>query len=78
MDGNGSSLWIDVANRCLERAKELLEKETAPTCEEIGAATSLINAAVSMDQMDLQWEAQNRSGAALWTGRASRRTSQGS
>ncbi len=62
-------LWAEVGRKCLERAKEILDKETSLTCEEVSEAGRLIDCAVAMDLQNLRWEERSLSCAEGQTGR---------
>lgn len=61
---NAVDLWLEVGNKCLKRASELLDSEAAPITETSAAVKRLVEAAVMMDDLNLRWAIQNRSGAA--------------
>ena len=72
------NLWEDVGNLSLAKAKELLEKmNTAPTPEGIEAVERLVGIAVKIDMLNLQWEVQSRSAAAVSRGRSFRLKGEG-
>lgn len=59
-------LWMDVGNKCLEKASALLEDEAAPTAETAGAVRELVKTAIEIDLLNLRWAQQSRSGAAVF------------
>lgn len=61
-------LWIEVGNKCLRRASELLDSETTPTAATAEVVKSLVETAISMDLLNLRWAIQNRSCAAVFRG----------
>lgn len=61
-----SSLWEQVGNRCLELAKQALNKETAPTEATVETVERLVGIAISIDDLNLRWAKQNRYGAAAY------------
>ncbi len=65
---NTIDLWHEVGNKCLKRASELLDNEAAPITETSAAVKRLVEAAVMMDDLNLRWAIQNRSGAAASQG----------
>ena len=68
---NAVDLWLEVGNKCLKRASELLDNEAAPITETSAAVKRLVEAAVMMDDLNLRWAIQNRSGAAVFRDRPS-------
>ena len=65
------NLWVEVGNKCLRRASELLDSETTPTAATAEVVKSLVETAISMDLLNLRWAIQNRSGAAVFRDRPS-------
>ncbi len=65
------NLWFDVGTKCLTHAKELLDRETAPTAATVETAQKLVHMAIEIDALNLQWEQQSRYGAAAFGGRPS-------
>ena len=45
-----NNLWIEVGNACLEKAKDLLQSS-----ERVSEARILIDAAVSLEMVNLRW-----------------------
>lgn len=43
-------LWGEIMRKCLERAKELMDKETAQTAETVEAVQKLIETAISISR----------------------------
>lgn len=43
------NLWFEVGNKCLERALELLNSETATTAETVATVKGLVDTAVELD-----------------------------
>ena len=65
------NLWEDVGNLSLAKAKELLEKmDTDPMETDLEMVERLVEIAVKIDMLDLQWEVQSRSAAAVSRGRS--------
>lgn len=64
------SLLEKVENECLNKALNLLESETIPTAATVGIAKTLIETAVSIGLLNLQWAEQIRFYASASTGRA--------
>ena len=58
-------LWDKIENRCLELAYKNLEKETAPTNEDIEAVRKYITVAKEIEIIKLHWAVQTRCGAAV-------------
>lgn len=67
------SLWEQVGSRCLELARRELNKETAPDAATLETVERLVEIAISIDELNLRWEAQTRYGAAAFEGLASGR-----
>lgn len=65
------NLWSDVGNRCLTLAKAALNSEAVPTAETVETAQRLVDMAVAIDTLNLQWELQSQSCAAAFPGRTS-------
>lgn len=55
------NLWIEVGNRCLFHAKEMLEPCGTVSIEVAHAAAELIQAAVEIDELNRRWASQTRS-----------------
>ena len=72
MPNEERELWAGFGNKCLQRASELLDDRTAPAAATAEAVGCLVEAAVLMDWINLQWAAQSRSAAAVSRGRAFR------
>lgn len=51
---NAVDLWLEVGNKCLKRASELLDSEAAPITETSAAVKRLVEAAVMMDNLNLR------------------------
>lgn len=68
MEDKKVNLWKQVGNQCLKSAFSLLEKETAPTEATVETVKSLVETAISIDMLNLQWVRQNRSRAAVFRG----------
>lgn len=68
------SLWERIGNKCLEKAENLINEETATTAETIEAVKSLVDIAISIDMLNLHWATQNRYGAELHKGQIFRQT----
>lgn len=68
-----NSLWEQVENRCLELAKQALNKENASTAVTVETVEQLIGIAIAIDDLNFRWTAQNRYGAAGSLGQASGR-----
>lgn len=60
------NLWEQVGNKCLKTALSILEKETAPTAATVETVKGLVETAISIDTLNLQWARQNRYGAAVF------------
>ena len=54
------NLWEEVGNYCLKQALEVLNKETIPSIEEVEIVSKLVNIAIAIDSLNLQWTAQSR------------------
>lgn len=61
-----NSLWEQVGNRCLELARQELNKETAPTAATVETAERLVRIAIAIDDLNLRWATQTRYGAAAF------------
>lgn len=68
-----NSLWEQVGNRCLELAKQELNKETAPTAATVETIERLVGIAISIDTLNLRWAQRTRYGEAAFEGLASGR-----
>jgi hypothetical protein len=68
-----NSLWEQVGNRCLELARQELNKEAAPTAATVETVERLVGIAISIDDLNLRWVAQTRYDAAAFEGLASGR-----
>lgn len=56
-----TNLWVEVGNRCLRHAIELLDVKTASIdMTDIEAAKRLVDIAVTIDSLELQWTSQTR------------------
>lgn len=56
---NPVNLWLEVGNKCLKRASELLDDKTASITETSAAVKQLVEAAVMMDDLNLRWTIQD-------------------
>ena len=65
------NLLASVGNKSLSAAEKLLDKETAPTGDTVETVKKLVDTAISIDLLNLQWAAQTRSGAAVFRGQSS-------
>ncbi len=70
-------LWTKIGNQCLNIAEAELEKMENPTDKSIDRVQRLIAIAISIDELNLRWEAQTRSGAAVFRGPVSVQTKAG-
>lgn len=50
------SLWKQASNQCLSKALALLESETAPTAATVETVKGLVETAIAIDTLELQWE----------------------
>ena len=66
------NLWAEIGNACLLKAIAMLKDETAPAEATVGTVKELIDIAISIDMLNLRWEAQSRYGAAAFPDRTSR------
>ncbi len=71
------NLWKKVGNKCLERALELLDEETALDDDKTGAIDKLTGIAISIDILNLRREEQNRYAGAVFRGQALNRKVKG-
>lgn len=62
------NLWEKVGTACLDKAMTLLEKETIPTAATVEMVRALVEAAVSIDSLNLRWEAEIQCGAPVSPG----------
>ena len=53
-----NNLWEQVGNRCLELARQELNKETAPAAATVETVERLVGIAISIDDLNLRWEVQ--------------------
>ena len=58
--GYKNDWWSIVGNGCLEWAAQLLNTETTPTEETVEMVSRLVNIAISIDTLNLHWEAQSQ------------------
>ena len=70
-------LWTKIGTQCLNIAAAELEKMENPTDKSIDRVQRLIAIAISIDELNLRWEAQTRSGAAVFRGPVSVQTKAG-
>lgn len=68
---NETDLWTEVGNRCLQRASELLDGETAPAAATAETVRCLVETAISIDMLNLRWAEQSRYGARAFPDRIS-------
>lgn len=61
-----AEIWFEIGNKCLTHANTLLEKETVPTIEVIKAVRELVEIAIEIDWLNLQWVQKNQSGVAVF------------
>lgn len=66
--GEKINLWEDVGNKCLERAKELLNDKKSLTEENSKIIYNLVSSAMAIDSLNLQWEMRNRYGERVLRG----------
>ena len=66
------NLWEQIGNKCLSYAIAMLKSETVPTAATAEIVKTLVETAISIDMLNLQWVRQNRYGAAGHSGRAFR------
>ena len=57
------SMWEEVGNKCLERAAELLDEKTAPAAVTAETVKLLVETAILIDLLNLQWEQKSQSAA---------------
>lgn len=55
------NLWVEVGNKCLQRASELLDDKTAPAAATAETVKILVEMAISMDVLNLRWAQQTQS-----------------
>lgn len=67
-------LWQKVGTKCLNQAIAVLDHTVTPTEEMANLVQTLVSVAIAIDQLNLQWAAQNRYGAAVYQDPASART----
>ena len=65
------NLWEQVGNKCLKAALFALEKETIPTAATVETVRGLVETAISIDMLNLQWAQKSRYGAAVFRGQPS-------
>ena len=56
------NLWAEVGNECLQKALSLLQKETVPTAGTVETVKNLVETAISIDMLNLQWTNKSQSG----------------
>lgn len=56
------NLWEIIGNLCLAKAEQLLKSETAPTAATAGTVKTLVETAIEIDRLNLQWAAQSQCG----------------
>jgi len=69
--------WEQIGNQCLKRALDLLQTKTTPTAATVEVVKGLVEIAVEIDMLNLQWAVQTRSGGAVWKGLPSERQEAG-
>lgn len=57
-----TNLWEEVGNECLKKALSLLKKETVPTAGTVETVKNLVETAISIDMLNLQWMNKSQSG----------------
>lgn len=65
------NLWEEVGNKCLTQAIEVLNKETIPNIENVEIVSKLVNTAIAIDSLNLQWAVQSRYGEQVFPHRLS-------
>lgn len=61
-----TDLWTEVANKCLSRALAILEANKTDGLFDSVEVQRLVQIAIAIDSLNLQWEQQNRYGAAVF------------
>ena len=69
------NLWLEVGNKCLKHASELLDHEYLVAAETAATVKCLVDAAVQIDLLNLRWEERTQLYAAASRGQASSRQS---
>ena len=67
-------LWLKIGNKCLSQAIAVLEHSVTPTEGMANLVQKLVSVAIAIDQLNRQWAAQTRYGAAVYQDPASART----
>ena len=73
MDPKERNLWELVGNACLEKALTILNKENHPDVEITRVVQNLVETAISIDTLNLQWQSQNQSCVGAYQGLVSLR-----
>lgn len=71
MEDKNKNLWELVGNMCLEKALTILKKENHLDVETTKVVRNLVEVAILIDSLNLQWQAQNQSGVGVSQGLAS-------
>lgn len=64
-------LWQKVGTKCLNQAIAVLDHTVTPTEEMANLVQKLVSVAIAIDQLNLQWAARTRCGAAVFRDPAS-------
>lgn len=65
----GLNIWEQVGNKCLSCALSILDEKTASTAATVEAVRNLVETAIEIDTLNLQWTVQTQSGEAVFGGR---------
>ena len=62
-------MWEQVGNKRLSCALSILDEKTASTAATVEAVRNLVETAIEIDTLNLQWTVQTQSGEAVFGGR---------
>ena len=61
-----TNLWAQVANKCLNRALTILENSESDGLFDMVEVQRLVQIAIAIDKLNLEWEKQTQFGAAVF------------
>ncbi len=64
------NIWHEIGNKCLEEALKMLNEKTDLTEERVKTVKELVGIAISIDTLNLHWEAQSQFGGQVFRGSA--------
>ncbi len=60
------NLWKEVGDRCLKSAIAMLDDETTPKAMTVAAISALVDTAIAIDTLNLQWAKEKRKTPPTW------------